>query len=201
MRIVDEARDEKQRAIAKPPRPDRQAGFKDILLVLTPGVDETATLNHATALAEDNRAALTVVEVLSEASAGVERDKHGVSSPDELDEEIAASRRRRLEELVSQVRERLDVQTNVLAGRPHEAITREVVSNDRDLVLKAAEGGRGLRERLFGDKETRLLNTCPCPVLLVRSMPPRPNLSQFRKNVGRVRCSRALSNIRESVCK
>lgn len=174
MRLVDEARDEKQRKLAKPPRPDRQTDFKDILLVLTPGVDETAALDHAAALAEDNRAALTVVEVLSEDTAGVERDEHGVSSPDELDEEMAASRRSRLEELVSQLRERLDVQTNVLAGRPHEAITREVVSNDRDLVLKAAEGGRGLRERLFGDKDTRLLKTCPCPVLLVRTLLPRP---------------------------
>ena len=72
------------------------------------------------------------------------------------------------------MRERLDVQTKVLAGRPHEEITREVVFNGRDLVLKAAEGGRGLRERLFGDKDTRLLNACPCPVLLIRSMPPRP---------------------------
>jgi universal stress protein E len=48
------------------------------------------------------------------------------------------------------------------------------VSNERDLVLKAAEGGRGLRERLFGDKDTRLVKACPCPVLLVRSIRPRP---------------------------
>jgi nucleotide-binding universal stress UspA family protein len=174
VRLVDEARDEKQRRIAGPPRRDRKAGFKDILLVLTPDVDETAALNHAAALAEDNRAGLTVVEVLSEATAGVERDKHGVSSPDELDEAMAASRRKRLDDLVSQLRERPDVQTKLLVGRPHEAITREVVSNERDLVLKAAEGGRGLRERLFGDKDTRLLKSCPCPVLLVRSIPPRP---------------------------
>ena len=79
-----------------------------------------------------------------------------------------------MEELVAQWRERLDVQTKVLVGRSHEAITREVVSNSRDLVLKAAEGGRSLRERLFGDNDTRLLKACPCPVLLVRSMPPRP---------------------------
>ncbi|MCG6860373.1 MAG: monovalent cation:proton antiporter-2 (CPA2) family protein [Chromatiaceae bacterium] len=175
VRLIDEVRDEKQRKIARPPKQDRQMGFKDILLVLTPGIDETAALEHAAVLAEDNRAALTVVEVLSEVTADVERDEQGVSSPDELDEEMAASRRRRLEDLVSHLRGRLEVQTKLLFGRPHEAITREVVSNERDLVLKAAEGGRGLRERLFGDKDTRLLKTCPCPVLLVRSIPPRPN--------------------------
>jgi len=174
LRLVDEARDERQRKIARPLRPERKAGFKDILLVMTPGVDETAALDHAAALAEDNRAVLTVTEVLSEATAGVERDAHGISSPDELDEEMAASRRKRLEELVSHLRGRLDVQTKLLAGKPHEAIAREVVSDERDLVLKAAEGGRGLRERLLGDRDTRLLATCPCPVLLVRSIPPRP---------------------------
>jgi monovalent cation:proton antiporter-2 (CPA2) family protein len=173
-RLVDEVRGERQRKIARPPRPGRQAGFKDILLVLTSDVDETAALNHAAALAEDNRAALTVVEVLSETTANVERDEHGVSSPEELDKEMATGRRRRLEELVAQLRERLDIRTRVLVGRPHEAIAREVISNDRDLVLKAAEGRRGMRERLFGDKDTRLLKTCPCPVLLVRSIPPRP---------------------------
>ena len=174
VRLVDEARDEKQRKIAKSPRLGKQTGFKDILLVLTPGVDETAALDNAAALADDNRAALTVVEVLSEARVGAERDEHGLSSPDELDDEMVASRRRRLGELVARLRERRDVQTKVLAGRPHEEITREVVANGRDLVLKAAEGGQGLRERLFGDSDTRLLNACPCPVLLVRSMPSQP---------------------------
>ena len=59
--------------VAKPPRPDKQTGYKNILLVLTPGIDEKAALDYATALAEDNRAALTVVEVLTEATAGAER--------------------------------------------------------------------------------------------------------------------------------
>jgi Kef-type K+ transport system membrane component KefB/nucleotide-binding universal stress UspA family protein/voltage-gated potassium channel Kch len=168
-RLVDEARDEKWRKIAKPLRPDKQTGFKDILLVLTPGIDEVAALEIAATLAEDHHAALTVVEVLSETTTGTERDEHGVSSPEELDEEMAESRRKRLGELVARLHERIQVQTDVLAGRAHEAITREVVSNDRDLVLKAAEGGRGLRERIFGDNDTRLLKTCPCPVLLLRS--------------------------------
>lgn len=174
LRLVDEALDERQRKIARLSRQERQTGFKDILLVMTPGVDETTALDHASSLAEDSRADLTVVEVLSEAAAGVERDAHGVSSPDELDQEMAASRHSRLDELVSRRRERLDVQTKLLVGRSHEAITREVVSNERDLVIKAAEGGHGLRERLFGDRDIRLLKACPCPVLLVRSIPPRP---------------------------
>jgi voltage-gated potassium channel Kch/nucleotide-binding universal stress UspA family protein len=173
-RLDDETREQKKSKIAKPSGRDRQTGFKDILLVLPPGVDETAALEHAAALAQDNGAALTVAEVLSEVAASVERDEHGVSSPDELDEEMAASRRRRLEKLVSRMLKRLHIQTKVLVGCPHEAITREVVSNDRDLVLKASESRRGLRERFLGDKDMRLLKTCPRPVLLVRKLVPSP---------------------------
>ncbi|MEJ1403826.1 MAG: monovalent cation:proton antiporter-2 (CPA2) family protein [Candidatus Sedimenticola sp. (ex Thyasira tokunagai)] len=170
-RLVDEGHGGERHKITKPPASDRRAGYKDILLVLTPGIDETATLGYAVALAEDNRSALTVVEVLTEASTGIER---GVSSPDELEEQMTENRRRWLEALVARLRTGIDVQTKVLVGRPHEEITREVVSNGRDLVLKAAEGGHGLRERLFGDNDSRLLKTCPCPVLLVRSIPPKP---------------------------
>jgi monovalent cation:proton antiporter-2 (CPA2) family protein len=170
-RLVNEGSEGRRHIITKPPTTYKPTGYKEILLLLTPGVDETAILGYAVALAEDNRSALTVVEVLSEASTGVEQ---GVSSPDELDEQMTENRRRRLEALVARLHVRLDVQTKVLVGRPHEEITREVVSNGRDLVLKAAEGGHGLKERLFGDNDSRLLKTCPCPVLLVRSIPPKP---------------------------
>ncbi len=171
-RFVDEGRSWEQHKITtKPQTPDKKIGYKNILLVLTPGIDETATLGYAIAMAEDNQAALMVVEVLTETSTGVER---GVSSPDELEEQMMESRHRRLEELVARLHAALDVQTKVLVGKPHEEITREVVSNGRDLVLKAMEGGHGLRERLFGNNDSRLLKTCPCPVLLVRSIPPKP---------------------------
>jgi nucleotide-binding universal stress UspA family protein len=97
-----------------------------------------------------------------------------VSSPDELEEQMTEIRRRHLEALVAGLHAGFDIQTNVLIGMPHEEITREVISNGHDLVLKAQEGGNGLKERLFGDKDSRLLNTCPCPVLLVKSLPPKP---------------------------
>ncbi len=170
-RLVDENHGGEWHKIAKPATVDKKTGYKDILLVLTPGVDETAILGYASALAEDNQAALTVVEVLTESSTDAEQ---GVSSPDELEEQMMDNRRRRLEELVVRLYVGLNVQTKVLVGKPHEEITREVISNSRDLVLKAVEGGHGLRQRLFGDNDSRLLKTCPCPVLLVRSIPPKP---------------------------
>jgi len=172
-RLVDNGQDWKRQLVVKPVAPDEHKGYKDILLILTPGIDETATLDYAATMAEDNRATLTVAEVLADATTGIEQ---GVSSPDKLDEEMVESRRRRLEELVARAREDedLDIQTKVLFGKPHEEVVREVVANGRDLVLKTAEGGHGLRERIFGDNDSRLLKACPCPVLLIRSIPPKP---------------------------
>lgn len=170
-RLADEGREWQHRKITKPPITDKQTGYVNILLVLTPGDDEEAILGYAAVLAEDNRSTLTVVEVLTEATTGVEQ---GVSSPDELEEQMTESRLRRLETLVARLNTDQDIETKVLVGRPHEAITSEVVTNGRDLVLKAAEDGSGLKERLFGSYDSRLLKTCPCPMLLVRSIPPKP---------------------------
>jgi len=128
-------------------------------------------VNYAATLAEDHRSALTVVEVLTEAATGSGED---VSSPDELEEQMTENRRRHLEALVAGLHAGPDIQTKVLIGRPHEEITREVVIYGRDLVLKATEGGSGLKERLFGDADSRLLSACPCPVLLIKSLPPKP---------------------------
>ena len=172
VRIVDDTSDRRQSKVSRPDAEHKRVGYGDILLVLTPGIDEVATLNYAASLAADNRAALTVVEVLTETETHLEET---VSSPDELELQMTETRRRRLEALTAGLQTDIDIQTGVLIGRPHEAITREVVLNDRDLVLKTAEGGKGLKDRLFGGNDVDLLRACPCPVLLIRHMPPKPH--------------------------
>ncbi len=170
-RLIDEGPGgQRDKATARPIL-EKSAGYSNILLVLTPGIDETAMVNYAATLAEDHRSALTVVEVLADAVTGAEED---VSSPDELEEQMTENRRRHLETLLAGLHAGVDIQTKVLVGRPSEEITREVVINGRDLVLKASEGGSGLKERLFGDADSRLLNDCPCPVLLIKSLPSTP---------------------------
>ena len=171
-RIVEDTLDRKHHKSTKSPTPDRKIGYSDILLVLTPGIDVATTLDYAASLAADNRAALTVVEVLTEGETNLGEN---VSSPDELEEQMTESRRRHLQALTAHLHTDIDIQTKVLVGRPHEAISREVIANDRDLVMKMAEGGRGLKARLFGDKDIDLLRVCPCPVLLIRQIPPKPH--------------------------
>ncbi len=170
-RLIEDSQDWKHQKLTKFSAADKRAGYRDILLVMTPGIDEKTILEYAAALAEDCRAALTVAEILTEASTIVEEN---VSSPDELEQQMKEDRCIRLDALVAGLNVELDIQTKVLVGRPHEEIVREVVTNERDLVLKAAEGGNGLKERLFGDNDFRLLRACPCSVLLVRTIPPKP---------------------------
>ncbi len=171
-RLVADSLEPKRHKLDKPGVAGKRMGYRDILLVMTPGIDEVATLNYAASLAVDNRAVLTVVEVLAETEAHLEQD---VSSPDELEEQMTEHRRRRLEALTVHLNADIDIQTKVLVGRSHEAITREVIANERDLVLKTAEGGKGIRERLLGGNDVHLIRACPCPVLLIRQMPAQPH--------------------------
>jgi len=170
-KLIEDDQGWKRQQITKLSATNKTSGYQNILLVMTPGIDETSTLEYAAALAVDNRAALTVAEILTEAVTDVEGH---VSSPDELEEQMMENRRAWLEALVARLDVDIDIQTKVLIGHPHEEITREVVANERDLVLKAVEGGNGLKERLFGDNDFRLLKACPCAVLLIRSIPPKP---------------------------
>jgi nucleotide-binding universal stress UspA family protein len=111
------------------------------------------------------------VEVRTETETHLEEK---ISSPDELEEQMTEHRRRRLQALTARLNADIDIQAKVLVGRPHEAVTREVIANERDLVLKSAESGKGLKERLFGGNDVDLIRACPCPVLLIRQMPAKP---------------------------
>jgi len=172
LRIVDDVPEHKRHKADRSPASEKKIGYRDILLVLEPGIDEATTITYAASLAADNHATLTVVEVLNETEILVEEN---VSSPDELEEQMTETRRRRLEALTAQLHAEIDIQAKVLVGRPHEAITREVIANERDLVLKTAEDKRGLKGRVFGGNDVKLMRVCPCPLLLIRQIPPKPH--------------------------
>ena len=172
VRLVDDTPEHKRQKISRPTAGDKRTGYRNILLVLTPGIDVAATLDYAASLAADHGASLTVVEILTETETQLEES---VSSPDELEEQMTEDRRRQLEALTADLPADMNIETKVLVGRSHEAITREVVRNDRDLVLKTVEGGKGLKDRLFGGDDVALMRACPCPVLLIRQIPPKPH--------------------------
>jgi hypothetical protein len=57
------------------------------------------------------------------------------------------------------------VSTNVLQGRPHIEMVREVLRGGHDLLMKEAEPNENVP---FGSTDMHLLRTCPCPLWLVK---------------------------------
>ena len=140
--------------------------FKDILCVATPGFIDHVALERAVALADNNRARLTVVEVVNEIQRNTKLIAHA-QSLDELQAKIVAGHQQGLEKLVAPWRGNIEIQTKVLIGIPFLEIIREVIHSGHDLVVKIADSG-GLLDRVFGSNDMHLLRECPCPVWLIK---------------------------------
>ena len=145
--------------------------FKNILCVGAPDSISGSELERVAALADNNQARLTVVEVIDEIPPNTKLLKR-VLSPEDLQANIVAEHRKRLEELVAPWNKNIEIQTKVLIGIPFLEIIREVLRDGRDLVIKMAESGEWL-DRVFGSDDMHLLRKCPCPVWLVKSDSPK----------------------------
>ena len=145
--------------------------FKDILCVATPDSIDRVALERAVVLADYNQAHLTVVEVIDELPRNTKLIDH-TQSLEELQAKIVAGHRQELEKLVAPWSRNFKIQTKVLIGVPFLEIIREVLRNDRDLVIKTTESD-GLLDRVFGSDDMHLLRKCPCPVLLVKPESPK----------------------------
>jgi nucleotide-binding universal stress UspA family protein len=66
------------------------------------------------------------------------------------------------------------IYTQVMSGTPFIEITRAVIRNGYDLVIKAAHPSPGLADRLLGSTDMHLLRKCPCPVWIDRPGKPIP---------------------------
>lgn len=139
--------------------------FKNILLVFDQNKE---TLRRAVALAKNNRAELTVVDVV-EGLPSHTPPLDTVMPPQELQTLVVNERRKQLKKFVEPFRkQRVCVNTDVLVGKPFQEIIREVVHRKRDLVIMTAEGKAGLKQRLFGSTSMHLMRKCPCPVWVMK---------------------------------
>ena len=138
--------------------------LRNILFVHQLAVEDSAAFERAAMLAEENSAPLKVIEVLEEGEPDI-----GVPVPvlltDVLRNTLIEESREQMEELVAPLRQRIDIDIEVLTGTPFLEIIREVLRNRHDLVIKAADKG-GLITRVFGSTDMHLLRKCPCPVWL-----------------------------------
>lgn len=137
--------------------------FKNILCVVTPSDGAMPTLERAISLAENNQAALRVLEVIpagAATSAGPDGDGAWQAA-------LLAEHREALARFIATHRRRGEIQQEVRMGTGFIEIIRALLRNGHDLVIKPAEDP-GFLPRLFGCDDMQLLRKCPCPVWLTK---------------------------------
>lgn len=103
---------------------------------------------------------------------------YAVDVPTEVGDIDASMVRRELENVGEEASESLahraeeaglDVTTELLRGRPHEAILNYADENDVDLIVMATHGRSGLDRYLLGSVTEKVVRLSDVPVLTVRA--------------------------------
>ena len=82
---------------------------------------------------------------------------------------LAREKSKGLKKLVSSIRRRgLKAKHRVLMGRSSLEITKQVLQNKHDLVMKAAKGRHSRQSGFLGTTAKGLLRNCPCTVWLLK---------------------------------
>jgi len=140
--------------------------LQNILYVAEPSGEQASAIERAVALAENNQAKLTVMDVVPPVSAGIGMPPGGPIGA-ELQAAVEAGRRDAMQSLLAPHRARLDVRLDIVAGKRFLEVIRAVLRNGHDLVIKQAEDPEWT-QRLFGSDDMHLLRKCPCPVWLMK---------------------------------
>lgn len=139
--------------------------FKNIVLLYE---CDRSTLARATTLAKQNRAHLTVMQVVKNPPEKWQNIDIGGKSID-LRKLVKNELEKSLKKFVAQVnQESYPFSTKILMGIPSVEIIRDVIANKRDLLIMTAERNSGLKKRLFGSISRHLLRQCPCPIWIMK---------------------------------
>lgn len=123
-----------------------------------------AAFDHALALAAETDAELHVVNAVDPTLVPVEVSAEGVY------DSLRAAGADLLGELGERAEaEGVPVETAVLDGRPHEAITAYAEDADVDLLVLGTHGRTGLNRWLLGSVAEKVVRTAPAPVLTLRA--------------------------------
>lgn len=142
--------------------------FKNILLVCNFDVKHNRAVDRAVSLAKQNEAHLTVFSVVKELPANVGM-AITIMPPQELLALAINDRQERIDAMVEDIKKQgINVSAFVVSGTPFLEVIYQVLRNKHDLVILAAEGKGGLKERLFGSTSMHLMRKCPCPVWVIK---------------------------------
>lgn len=146
--------------------------FKNILYVAHPSGIILKAFHHAVGLAERNEARLTILQVIERIPPYLNRLTPLLLRQIRLEEQKAA-----LDRLCEWVEGRVKTEAKLIEGKVFLEVIRDVLRNERDLVVKSVEGSDGAMTRLFGTTDMHLLRKCPCPVWLIKPT----DLDPFRR--------------------
>ncbi len=145
--------------------------FTKILLATDGSKGATAAEESALYLAKKHDAELIVADTMRNPGA---IESWFVKNSDELFDALEHEKQAKLTEIEESFRSRgiKNVSTRLLHGRTSEQLTRLVIEEDCDLVIRARKGTYSRQNGIFGMTAMNLLRVCPCPVLLVKEDHP-----------------------------
>jgi nucleotide-binding universal stress UspA family protein len=141
--------------------------YRNILVAIDGSADADAAVLHASRLAEDQRARLTLLTL---APYPYQLSAMGVPSPpDQTDCYVETLRR-----AVQAVSPDVGLTSRLLHGSAAETILRTIGEGEHDLVVMGSHGHSRLHRALLGSVSHRVLHDSPVPVLLIRHQAQQP---------------------------
>ncbi len=141
--------------------------FRNILVVIDSAESEQPVLNRAVDYALKHQSQLTIVDAVPEFRWAQKIVLSGEA--EHLPELLAREKSERLKKLVSPIRRQgLNVKHRILMGRSSIEITKQVLRNKHDLVMKSAKGRYSRQTGFLGTTAKGLLRNCPCTVWLLK---------------------------------
>jgi nucleotide-binding universal stress UspA family protein len=138
--------------------------YRNILVTVDGSADADAAVLHASRLAEDQRARLTLLTV---APYPYQLAGMGVPSPPDQTDCYVETLRRAVESVSPDV----GLTSRLLRGSAAETILQAIGDGDFDLVVMGSHGHGRLHRALLGSVSHRVLHDSPVPVLLIRHAP------------------------------
>ena len=144
--------------------------FRSILVVCDDGSAHESAFERVRSLARRCEASVTLVDVIESAPGDLSQllaDREGESGA-EVEAGVIGAHRERLEMMAEELRaHQLDVDCEVLMGRPVLEILRKVARDGHDLVIKGAQRSRA--RPLLSDPDIALARRCSCAVWILNS--------------------------------
>jgi nucleotide-binding universal stress UspA family protein len=155
--------------------------FRKLLAVINGGPGDENVTQRAIDLAKANKAQLMFCAT-HEMAPPVQGILIGSGAYRELDRLMRKEHQSNLDEAVAKARAvGQPARSRLLEGKAFLSIIREVLRDDRDLVLFPDDNVPSFRSRLFGSTATHLLRKCPCPVWVLKPTSVRSGQMRFRR--------------------